>query len=183
MDDDAWNATPVFTTNYQVFPRTLSKHHNNFSYRVITTEKGIFLGLKATTENILRIRTQENDKVFSNDHFQIMLDVNNDEQESYIFVINHQGNYFDGNYNIGREIDLDWSAQWEYQVKIDNDNWIAEVFIPWDTMTFSVEAKNELGVYISRFDESSNATYASAPVNKEMNGFFQKFSTIFNHRC
>lgn len=176
LDDDAWETTPVIATNYQVSPQTLSKHRNNFSYRVITTEKGVFLGLKAKTQNTLRVRTQENDKAFSNDHFQIMLDVNNDEQESYIFSINHQGNYFDGIYNIGREIDLDWSAQWEYQVKIDNGNWIAEVFIPWDTMTFSVEAKNELGVYISRFDESSNATYASAPVNKEINGFFQQFS-------
>lgn len=43
-------------------------------------------------------------------------------------------------------------------------------------MTFSVEAQNELGVYISRFDESSNATYASAPVNKDMNSFVQQFS-------
>ena len=104
LDDDAWETTPVIATNYQVFPQTLSKHHNNFSYRVITTEKGVFLGLKAKTQNTLRVRTQENDKAFSNDHFQIMLDINNNEQESYIFAINHQGNYFDGIYNMGEEL-------------------------------------------------------------------------------
>lgn len=176
LDDGGWNKTAKITENYQVFPQTLSKQHNNFSYRVMTTKKGIFLGLKAKTQNSLRVRTQENDKTFSNDHFQIMLDINNNEQESYIFAINHQGNYFDGIYNVGKKIDLDWNAQWEYQVTVDNGSWAAEVFIPWNTMTFSVEAQNEFGVYISRFDENSNATYASAPVNKDMNRFFQLFT-------
>lgn len=87
LDDDGWNTTPVITTNYQVFPQTLSKQQNNFSYRIVTTKKGVFLGLKATTQNILRVRTQESDKTFSNDHFQIMLDINNNEQESYMVTI------------------------------------------------------------------------------------------------
>ena len=117
MDEELWKTTSEVTTNFQVFPQTLNEQFNNFSYRVLTTEKGIFIGLQAITQKTLRLRTQENDKTFSNDHFQIMLDINNNAQESYVFAINHQGNYFDGIYNIGENIDLDWNAKWESRKK------------------------------------------------------------------
>jgi hypothetical protein len=176
IDEGLWHTVSEITTNYQVFPQTLNQQNNNFTYRTLTTEKGVFLALEAQYQQNLRVRTQEKDKTFSNDHFQIMIDINNNAQESYVFAINHQGNYFDGIYNIEKEVDLDWNAQWEYQVNVKKGRWTAEVFIPWSTMTFSVEEKNEFGLYISRFDESNNATYASAPVNQQMNSFFQQFT-------
>ena len=176
LNESAWQTAVENTVNYQVFPQTFKQENSNFSYRVITTKNGIFLGLKAKTQHKLRVRTQENDIAFSNDHFQIMLDMNNNAQESYVFAINHQGNYFDGIFGLDKQLTLDWNAQWRYKININPSDWVAEIYIPWRVMPFSIAKQNQLGLYISRFDESTNATYASIPANVNMNSMLQQFS-------
>lgn len=184
LDEKEWQLATNMTQTYQVLPQTLTPQNNNFSYQIITTNTGLYIGITANIVSALRVRTQENDSVFSNDHFQLMLDMKNNAQESYVFAINHQGNYFDGIYDLDKELDLDWNTQWEYKVTTDNNTWIAEVFIPWQSMSFAVEEQNQFGLYVSRFDESTNATYASVPANQQMNRFFQlfsKYSTTVNN--
>ena len=176
LDEQEWQLVPSKTESYQVLPQTLIQQNTNFSYKLITTKTGIYVGLVAKTHNALRVRTQENDSVFSNDHFQLLLDMKNTAQESYVFAINHQGNYFDGIYDADRELDLDWDTNWQYKVKINPDNWVAEIFVPWRAMSFALQEQNQFGVYVSRFDEDSNTTYASVPVNQQMNSFFQQFT-------
>lgn len=176
LDEKEWQLATTMTDNYQVIPQTLAPQNSNFSYQIITTKTGLYIGLKANTVSALRVRTQENDSVFSNDHFQLMLDMKNNAQQSYVFAINHQGNYFDGIYDVDKELDLDWNTQWEYKVKTYDKSWVAEVFIPWQAMSFGVEVQNQFGLYVSHFDENTNATYASVPANQQMNSFFQQFS-------
>ena len=178
LNPTEWESAQENNVNYQVDPQTFNIENDNFTYRIITTEMGIYLGLTAHIKETLRIRTQENDKTFSNDHFQIMLDMNNNSSESYVFSVNHQGNYFDGKYDVNNELNTDWNNQWQYEVKLNNDNWVAEVFIPWSSMAFRIGNQNEFGFYISRFDEFTNATYASSPTNERMNNFFQQFSKL-----
>jgi hypothetical protein len=178
LNPSEWGDTLENNVNYQVDPQTFNTQKDNFTYRIVTTDQGIYLGLTANIKRTLRIRTQENDKTFSNDHFQIMLDMNNNSSESYVFGVNHQGNYFDGKYDVNSELNLDWNNQWQYEAKLNSDNWIAEIFIPWRSMTFSIKNQNIFGLYISRFDESTNGTYASSPTNERMNNFFQQFSKL-----
>jgi hypothetical protein len=177
LDDTIWNDVLSEATNYEVSPQTLNKINNNFSYKVVTAKTGLYIGLTANKSKPLRLRTQENDAEFSNDHFQIMLDMNNNAQDAYVFAINHQGKYFDGMLNVDKDLDLDWNASWEYAISVDNKSWSAEVFIPWSAMSFSIKESNRFGMYISRFDESTNATYASSAVTSSMNSFYQQFTS------
>lgn len=176
LNDIDWNNALSKSTNYEVSPQTFSKKDNNFSYKVITTKTGIYIGLTANRSTDLRLRTQENDTEFSNDHFQIMLDMNNNAQDAYVFAINHQGKYFDGTLNVEKDLDLDWNALWEYKISNDDQNWYAEVYIPWSAMSFSIKEQNRFGIYVSRFDESSNSTYASSAATTAMNSFYQQFT-------
>jgi hypothetical protein len=177
LNDAIWRDILSESTNYEVSPRTLNKINNNFSYKITTAKTGVYVALIANTPKHLRLRTQENDTEFSNDHFQILLDMNNKAQDAYVFSINHQGNYFDGMLNVDKDLDLDWNASWEYAVSADDKSWSAEVFIPWSAMSFSIKEKNQFGIYISRFDESRNSTYASSAVTSSMNSFYQQFTS------
>ena len=114
LNDAIWRDILSESTNYEVSPRTLNKINNNFSYKITTAKTGVYVALIANTPKHLRLRTQENDTEFSNDHFQILLDMNNKAQDAYVFSINHQGNYFDGMLNVDKDLDLDWNASWEY---------------------------------------------------------------------
>ncbi len=176
LSENEWVDAVNNELNYEVSPQTLNDSKGNFSYKVLTTSTGLYIGLTANKVEHLRLRTQENDTEFSNDHFQIMLDMNNNEQGAYVFAINHQGNYFDGMLDAEKDLDLDWSALWEYSISSDDTSWYAEVFVPWQVMSFSREPKNQFGLYISRFDEESNATYASSAVSSSMNSFYQQFT-------
>ena len=93
LNDSGWQSAKRNTVNYQVVPQTLTKVESNFSYQIITTDHGIYIAVVATTKQPLRVRTQENDSLFTNDHIQLMIDMNNTEQTSYVFSVNHQGYY------------------------------------------------------------------------------------------
>lgn len=176
LNDSGWHSAKRNTVNYQVVPQTLTKVESNFSYQVITTDRGIYIGVVATTKPPLRVRTQENDTLFTNDHIQLMIDMNNTEQTSYVFSVNHQGYFYDGIYKQNKELDLDWSSQWYFKTKVFTNSWNAEIYIPWTTMSFAIQEQNEFGLSITRFDESTNATYSSIPANASMNSFLTNFS-------
>lgn len=176
LDDEIWGESIRFKSNYQVIPQTLLKFEGNFYYQYVTSENGIYVGITSFKRNDLRVRTQENDTLFSNDNIQIMLDMDNTEQGSYVFSVNHQGNYFDGIYKTNKELDADWDGDWEFKTKDDDEFWVAEIFIPWDTMSFNIQEQNIFGMSVNRFDEATNATYSSTPANLKMNSFLQSFS-------
>lgn len=176
LKEDIWQRTINHEETYQVSPQTFTKSDNNFSYKLVISDHGIYLGLTAVIKTKLRFRTQENDKFFTNDHFQVMLDMDNSAQTSYMFSINHQGNYSDGIYKQDKELDLDWSAHWQYGVNVTDNFWTAEIFIPWSSMSFSIQKQNQFGLAIIRLDEASNSTYASIPANATMNSFLQLFT-------
>ncbi len=178
LDELFWQNANKFTTSYQVIPQTFKKSNNNFSYTYFTTKQGIYLGLSANIKSELRIRTQENDTPFSNDHFQVMLDMDNTAETSYVFAINHQGNYYDGILKQNKEVDFDWSAQWHFKTAISKTFWTAEIFIPWQSMSFNIKEKNQFGLSFIRYDEATNATYSSIPASSSMNSFLQNFSKV-----
>ncbi|TLX46339.1 hypothetical protein C1E24_14315 [Pseudoalteromonas phenolica] len=171
-----WQTVKLNTTSYQVIPQTLTKTECNFHYQILTTELGMYLRVFAPTNTPLRVRTQENDTLFTNDHIQVMLDMNNTGQTSYVFSVNHQGYFYDGIYKQNKELDLDWDSQWQFKTKISTNSWKAEIYIPWSSMSFSIQDRNEFGLSINRFDESTNATYSSIPANSSMNSFLTNFS-------
>lgn len=176
LNDLGWQSAKRHIINYQVVPQTLAKVEGNFSYKVLTTDHGIYIGIVATTKQPLRVRTQENDTLFANDHIQLMIDMNNTEQTSYVFSVNHQGYFYDGIYKQNKELDLDWSSQWYFKTKVFTDLWNAEIYIPWTAMSFANQEQNEFGLSITRYDESTNATYSSIPANASMNSFLTNFS-------
>lgn len=176
LDEAAWHSAVEINQSFAVIPQTLNPNNDKFSYKLITTKSGLYIGLKAPIQSPLVLRTQENDTEFSNEHFQIMLDMKNSGQESYVFGVNHEGYYLDGEIDQDRELDLDWSAEWDYAVNTKDEEWSAEVYIPWSAMSFAIKTENQFGLYISYFDEESNSTFASSPTNYLMNNFYRQFS-------
>ena len=176
LNEESWQGITPNTVNFQVIPQTLTKLEGNFSYQFITSGHGIYIGISASTISPLRVRTQENDTLFTNDHIQLMIDMNNTQQIGYVFAVNHQGYFYDGIYKQNKEFDLDWDSQWHYKTKVLTGSWNAEIFIPWSAMPFSIQDKNEFGFSITRYDESTNATYSSIPANASMNSFLTNFT-------
>lgn len=175
LDDKPWREVEKISVNYQISPLTLSEVNGNFYYKSIATENGLYLGIYSSSKKPLRIRTQEIDTTFTNDHIQVMLDINNTEQFSYVFSVNHQGSYYDGIYKQNKEIDLDWNGEWQFKTKSNSDSWIVEIYIPWESMSFSIQEENEFGLSVSRYDEATNSTYSSIAANSSMNSFLQYF--------
>lgn len=180
LDEQEWQNQIKYSKNYQVIPQTLTSSYGNFYFQMFTTDHGIYIAVSATKKNSLRLRTQENDTLFTNDHIQVMLDMNNTQQTSYVFAINHQGYFYDGIYKQNKELDLDWSGNWQHVVKTQTNLWVAELYIPWSSMVFNIQEKHEFGIAVSRYDEASNATYSSIPANPSMNNFLQNFSKKFS---
>ena len=175
LDDKVWLEVPLQTTNFEVIPQTLTPIEDNFNYQIYPNPKGLFIAITAVIKGNLRRRTQENDTLFSNDNVQVMIDMSNTEQFSYVFAVNHQGYSYDGIYKQNKELDLDWSTEWKYRVSHSESSWSAEIYVPWSVMTFGLKKTNTFGLSIIRYDESSNVTYSSIPASSTMNSFLSSF--------
>ncbi|MDC2890263.1 hypothetical protein [Psychrosphaera algicola] len=57
LDEELWQKATNHHETYQVSPQTFRKLNNNFSYKFITSEQGIYLALTAIIKNKLRLRT------------------------------------------------------------------------------------------------------------------------------
>ena len=75
LNEESWQGITPNTVNFQVIPQTLTKLEGNFSYQFITSGHGIYIGISASTISPLRVRTQENDTLFTNDHIQLMIEI------------------------------------------------------------------------------------------------------------
>ena len=75
--------------------------------------------------------------VINDDYFQIVLDPYNSKRTGYIFYVNPNGVQRDGLALGGMAFNMDWDGIWEADAKVDQQGWVAEIALPFKTLSFN----------------------------------------------
>lgn len=144
LDEEVWKTAPIASNfverqpvNGNPIPDSLKTE-----VKIIYDDLGIYFGAVMNDpepEKILKELT-ERDDIGNDDFFLILLNGYNDRQQSLQFIVTAAGVQYDAKSTNDSE-DSSWNAVWFSEVKINEDNWVAEIFIPYSELRFP---KNEI---------------------------------------
>ena len=174
LDDAAWENAAVATgfverqpNNGRPIPDSLGT-----DVKIIYDDLGIYFGAvmkDPEPEKIMKELT-ERDEIGSDDFFFILLNGYNDHQQSMQFIVTAAGVQYDAKMTNGNE-DSSWNAIWYSDVHINENNWVAEIFIPYSELRFPKKEIQEWGLQMERDFRRTGTRYSWSPVNNKKGSF------------
>ncbi len=79
--------------------------------------------------------TRDN-RAFTDDEFELVLDTFHDRRNAYFFMVNAGGAMTDGRVIENRPADTSWDGIWHAKTRIDEQGWTTELEIPFKTLSF-----------------------------------------------
>ncbi|HKJ06134.1 MAG TPA: DUF5916 domain-containing protein, partial [Flavobacteriaceae bacterium] len=137
----------------------------------------IYFGATLFDPNPANIPTQftTRDNIGNADFFLISINPNNDGQNDTEFLVTSAGTQADAKLGERGE-DWSWSAVWDSSVKINDDNWVVEMKIPYSALRFAnSDGIQTWGVNLHRKIVSTNQQFSWNYIDKS-SGLFTQFS-------
>jgi hypothetical protein len=95
---------------------------------------------------------------FDDDSLEIVIDTFLDRRNGYYFQLNAAGSLSDGRIVENRLTDVSWDGIWDARTRIDADGWVAEIEIPFKTLSFKPDSTSwgfNIERTIARYNEES----------------------------
>lgn len=175
LDDVAWQNAPVAKDFVERNPKNGRPIPDSLSteVKIIYDDLGIYFGAYMKDPDPDKIGTEltERDDIGADDFFFILLNGYNDRQQSMQFIVTAAGVQYDAKMTNGNE-DNSWDAVWYSEVKINDDGWVAEVFIPYFILRFPNKPVQEWGLNMEREVFRVRTRYSWNHIDNQKRGFF-----------
>lgn len=183
LNDTAWQSVSATTAFFEVVPATHTEYKDKVESRIITTEKGVYVGI-INWQKIGERKKQFNlqDGFIQADFNRIYLDFSGDGSGAYLFVVGLGGGVQDAVLTPQLTTDNDWDGDWQTSYYEAADHWSSETFIPWHTVSFynkkNLRDASEIGVSVQLYQLSNNHLYASHKQTTANANFFLEMPKV-----
>jgi hypothetical protein len=152
VDEDIWQRIEPHDNMLVAVPGTGAPAEYKSEYRLIATEKGLYVGaiMYQPPETLVR-RMAGRDQSIDVDNFGITLDVSGEGLVGYWFMVNLGDSMMDGKVLPERNYKMDWDGPWLGKSFVRPDGWSGEMFLPWSMMNVpSAKGARNIGFAASR---------------------------------
>jgi hypothetical protein len=170
LNDPLWQSAKPIIDFRQREPREGEAATEKTEVRILYTRTAVYFGIHCYDSEPSRIVATELRRDASqdlDDHFEILIDSNNDRRDAYLFEINPLGTQSDGLVvdefgarGIPGQGDLDfdsgWDGVWTSEARVTSDGWTATVEIPFSTLNFTESKEVVWGLNFKRFIRRKN---------------------------
>ncbi|MBL7765325.1 MAG: carbohydrate binding family 9 domain-containing protein [Chitinophagaceae bacterium] len=106
------------------------------------------------------------------DVFSVFLDTYDDKQNGFAFRVSSAGVLQDERISGGGEYgDVSWDAVWNARTQIQEDQWVAEMEIPFSALRFSMKEEQQWGINFLRIVRKKNENSYWNKINVMQQGF------------
>ena len=174
LNDSAWQNAPVATdfverqpTNGIPIPDSLET-----SVKIVYDNLGIYFGatMKDPQPDKILKELTERDGIGNDDFFFILLNGYNDRQQSLQFIVTAAGVQYDAKMTNENE-DNSWNGIWYSAVQINDDGWVAEIFIPYSEVRFPNKDIQLWGLNMEREIRRTRSRYTWSPIDNTKGSF------------
>ncbi|MBK6265667.1 carbohydrate binding family 9 domain-containing protein [Marivirga sp. S37H4] len=174
LDDEVWKNAPIATDFVERMPNNGVPAPDSLQteVKILYDDLGIYFGASMKDphpEKIMKELTQR-DNIGADDFFFILLNGYNDRQQSMQFIVTAAGVQYDAKMTNGDE-DNSWDAVWYSEVKINDDSWVAEIFIPYFALRFPNKKIQEWGLNMEREFHRTRSRYSWSWVDNTKGSF------------
>ena len=181
LDEAEWENAKSFSTFYLVKPFTLDEAENKTDVKIFTNQDGIYVGFiniqdPSTMGSYKHVRDEWNTKT---DRNAVYIDFDGDGNTAYTFMLSLGDSLLDSTISNGNNQSYDWNGDWIGATKINTDNWVSEIFIPWSTANMiPVDGKRDIKFGAYRYRASNGELIGTAKTNPQRNKFMYELNTL-----
>jgi len=139
LDDDAWAFAAVITDLYQVTPEEFSSPSEDSQIYVVYTKDALYVGARfydREPDKIGALVLRQGDFSWGEDTITVMVDPLNQGRSGYAFDLTANGIRNQALYQNVTKQNWSWQGIWHGEARMDNQGWIAEIEIPFKTLSF-----------------------------------------------
>jgi Domain of unknown function (DUF5916) len=142
LNEPAWQRADSIDDFRQFEPVEGNPATERTVVRFLSTPQGLWIGIHAydrEPQRILHAQLRRDTDLSTDDAVQVMLSPLQDKRTAFWFAVNPNGAVSDAEVVSFESENLDWDAVWDARSLITDDGWVAEVFIPWQTLRYRAE--------------------------------------------
>lgn len=182
IDPAEWRDARHVTDFRVVQPFTQEPSRHPTEAWVLATPEGLAIAFRNTKlpgVDTPRQRSRR-DQGVSIDRVNVMLDFDGEGRGGYNFTLSASNGIQDATITSGGNFSNDWDGLWQHAVVDGEDEWTAEMLIPWHTapMKKAQGDRRTIGIYLDRVIGSSNERMAWPAVTFERPQFLNQFEKI-----
>ncbi|WP_448563379.1 DUF5916 domain-containing protein [Thalassotalea ganghwensis] len=186
LNEQEWQTAQVFDQFVQTSPDTGAKPSVATQVKFITDDNGLYFAFVNQQDKQNRSRKYSGkDQHTSADFNSIAIDFSGQGDTIYDFVVTLGGGSMDGVYTRGNQYDDDWEGAWDFSVSEDEENWYAEVFIPWAIAPYSSAEGNDadqVKLFFSRYHIANGEQYAFPDTSPSKANFMQALRPVLTDK-
>jgi hypothetical protein len=140
LDEEAWQLAAQIEDLHEIQPTEYAQASERTVIYLMYDADAIYIAARLydrepheITARILR----QGERVFGDDWFSVLLDPFNDKRSGYRFQTNPNGLREEGLFQNISEEQWDWQGIWYTASTIDDQGWVAEMAIPFKTLSFN----------------------------------------------
>ncbi|MDG2089937.1 MAG: carbohydrate binding family 9 domain-containing protein [Gammaproteobacteria bacterium] len=158
LDEAIWQQATLVTDLHQMNPFEYAEPTQRTEIRIYYTEDALYVGARMWDDQAEDITAQvlkQNSTLFSDDWFFFQIDPFLDRRSGYRFATNPNGVRFEAIFKSPTEMESNWQGIWQGESTIDENGWVAEMRIPFQTLSFNPE-NSDWGINFSRSIQRNN---------------------------
>jgi hypothetical protein len=176
LDDDAWAFATIIEDLHQVAPDEFAPPSEQSLIYVVYTKDALYVAARFYDKEPDRVSAQilrQGDWSIGEDSFTVMIDPFNQGRSGYIFDLTANGVRNQALYEGVTKENWAWRGIWHGETNLDDQGWIAEIEIPFKTLSFDLSNDTwglNFARYIGRKSEHIGWVSANRSQNPAVSG-------------
>jgi len=171
LDDALWQEATVIDDLHQYQPVDQGAPSERSVFYIAYSERYLYLAARlydSDPDGIVARQLVQGANFSSDDYVEFILDTFNNSRTGYHFLVNPNGIRREGVYQSPNSLNEDWTGIWQVEARIDEEGWVAEVAIPFNTLNFD-PSMTDWGFTLGRYIARKREDIAWASFNRTIN--------------
>jgi hypothetical protein len=182
LDEAVWSRATRIDDLHQLDPVEYAEPSERTEIRIFYTDDALYVAARLWDSQPERITAQvlrQGEGLANEDRFAVILDPNLDRRSGYRFQVNPNGVRWEALYRDTSNLESDWSGIWRAAATRDDEGWVAEVEIPFKTISFNPN-NDAWGINFERTIQRNDETLGWVSRNRQMNPSIAGTATGFH---
>lgn len=177
IDEIIWRDAPIATefVAFQPVPGIKEENERKTIIYILYDNQAIYIAAKmkeVLAEDISK-ELVNRDQIGNSDFIGVLIDTYHDKINAQEFVVTAAGIQLDAKFSAQGE-DINWNAVWESAVKINGNEWVAEIKIPYSALRFASKDIQTWGINFVRNRQASQQKLTWSELDPKINGFINQ---------
>ena len=171
LDDAVWQKAAIVEDLHEVTPNEFTATSEPSRYYVLYDQDAIYVAVRAWENNpddVIAKMLRKGDFSFGDDTITVLLDPHNDGRSGYFFDLTPNGVRNEGLYTDVTAENWAWQGIWNAAAEIDGEGWVAELEIPFKTLSFD-PTNDTWGINFMRWRGRAGEWYGWVSGNNSVN--------------